>query len=462
MNCSIVLFIILFHLYLNQEYQIRYYLIGLEMKNDMTLYCVDNCFKEDIYFSGRGETLYYIIHVENETTHDLVFLLDESDINGIERFPETTIFIILKDYANLLEYKHRKYKIFIIDTTRLSASVSFSQSTFCIIGKKLDETILIVFQIFAFSSFIICLIIFFLNKKMREEISEENRLKIHSLINIFCIFLINLIFSNGLGFIIYSIFFNNYAVNFICLTFYSGIKIFYYSSMCFSLSGDMILSFNKNEIKFKKIRKTAIFCSIFLTTFIKIFTCFSYYITELKLLYTKRIFEHFFLLCWTIYFINKKLIPLYNQMKYEQRMDSELVECINFKFQRMRSFTIFMLIYNIFFIASTPIEHNYIFSYIDNIKIYLSIQVLYEVVFFIFFFIIFQPTILPKYYFQEVIFNYDNPVILRVNISKKSNISILTSNILEKNTNFPIVLYDPYISDNQFSSKGMNIGIVQK
>jgi len=68
---------------------------------------------------------------------------------------------------------------------------------------------------------------------------------------------------------------------------------------------------------------------------------------------------------------------------------------------------------------------------------------------------------LPKYYFDEIIFDYDNPVILRMNISKRSNISILTSNILEKNINYPIAFYDPYISDkNQFSINGMNIGIV--
>ena len=48
-----------------------------------------------------------------------------------------------------------------------------------------------------------------------------------------------------------------------------------------------------------------------------------------------------------------------------------------------------------------------------------------------------------------------------MNISKRSNISILTSNILEKNINYPIAFYDPYISDkNQFSINGMNIGIV--
>jgi len=386
MNCSIILFIILLHLYLNQEYQLRHFFLGLEGNYNMALH-YDNYFKKDIFFSGRGESVHKIIH-GNEKTYELVFLIDQSDINDIERFPETTIFIIIKDYANNLEYKHRKYKIFLIDLSHLSAMFTFSESMFCLIGKKLGETTLIVFQIFAFSNFIICLIIFFLNKKMIEEISEENRLQIHSLINIFCIFLICLIFSNGLGFIFYSIYLNNYVVNFICLTFYSGIKIFYYSSMYFSLSGNMILYFNQNEIKFKKIRKTAIFCSIFLTIFIKVFTFFSNYFTELNLLYTKRILEHSFLLCCTIYFINKKLLPLYNQVKYEERMDSELVECIKFKYQKMRSFTIFMLIYNIFFISSTPIEHNYIFSYIDNIK-YIFQYKFYMKLFFLFFSLLF-------------------------------------------------------------------------
>jgi len=42
---------------------------------------------------------------------------------------------------------------------------------------------------------------------------------------------------------------------------------------------------------------------------------------------------------------------------------------------------ILMIIYNAFFILSTPIEYKYIFSYIDNVKINISIHLFYEDVF---------------------------------------------------------------------------------
>ena len=149
-------------------------------------------------------------------------------------------------------------------------------------------------------------------------------------------------------------------------------------------------------------------------------------------------------------------------MKYEQRIHSELVQCLKFKFQRMLWLNIFMLIYNLFFIISTSIEHDYIYSYIDNIKIHLSLQLFYEAVFFIFLYIIFFPIKLPRYYYDKVIFNYKNIVNLRVNISQKRNISILTSKILKKATNEPIVFYNPYIStSNKFLSNEAHIGIIQ-
>ena len=232
--------------------------------------------------------------------------------------------------------------------------------------------------------------------------------------------------------------------------------------MCFYLSGDMILSFNENARIFKTIRNGAINVSIFLTIIIKIFTYFFNFITELQLLYIKSTLEHSFLLCCTIYFINRKLFPLYNQVAYERRINSQYEECLKFKFKRMFYFNVFMIIYNLFFIISTSIEHKYIFSYIDNIKIHLSIQLFYEAIFFIFFFIIFIPKKLPIYYYDKVIINYEGIVNLLVYTSKKRNLSILTSNILKKITNYPIVFFNPYISTkNQFSSNEIHIGYTQ-
>ena len=464
MNYSIILFITFFHLYLNQQYQLKHYFFHLDINYNLTLYYDSYIYQKDIFYSGRSKSIDNSTHFGTGEVHELVFLLGENNINDIEKSPKS-IFIISKDFTNKLGNKHRKYKIFIIDADQYSSSLYFRDSIFCLIGKKLDETLLQKLRKFIYSSVIICLLIFCLNKIMTKIINEDNRLSIHILINNICMLLVCLIFSNGLGFIFDSLVFNNYLLIFVNLIFYSTLKGFYYSAMCFSLSGDMILSFNENEIIFKKIKKGAIFCSIFLTLLIKVFTYFNNLITELKLLCIKSILEHSILLCCTIYFINKKFLPLYSQVKYEQTIDSELVQCLKFKFQRMLWLNVFMFIYNIFFIVSTSIELDHIYFYIDNIKIHLSLQLFYESVFCIFFFIIFLPIKLPRYYFDKVIFNYEiyeNSDNLRVNISTKRNISILTSKILKKIADNPIVFYNPYISlKNQFSNNGLYLGIVQ-
>jgi hypothetical protein len=450
-----------FHFYLNQQYQLRYYFIFFDLNYNLTLY-YDNFYQKDIYYSGWSEYISNSIPIEKEKPHELVFLLGESNINDIEKFPETTIFIISKDFANKLENKHRKYKIFLIDVGQSSASYHFRETIFCLIGKNLDKNILRLLKIFAYSSIIIFLIIFSLNIIMTKIISEENRLPIHTLITKICMFSIYFIFLNGLNFIFDSIEFTNFLLIFGCFIFYSTFKGYYYSELFFSLSGDIILSFNENVRIFTKIRNGAIFFSCLLTIVFKVFTYFSNLITELNLLYIKSILEHSILLFCTIYFINKKLLPLYNQVKYEQRIHSELVQCLKFKFQRMLWLNIFMLIYNLFFIISTSIEHDYIYSYIDNIKIHLSLQLFYEAVFFIFLYIIFFPIKLPRYYYDKVIINYKIAVNLRVSISQNRNISISTSNILRKITDHPIVLVNPYISAiNQYSINGIHIGIAQ-
>jgi len=451
-----------FHLYLNQQYQLKYYFLFFDVICNLTLY-YDNYNQKDIYYSGWSEYISKTIPIEKDKPHELVFLLAESNINDIEEFPETTIFIISKDFANKLENKHRKYKIFLIDVNHDSASYSFRESLFCLIGKNFDKNILRVLSKFAYSSIIIYLIIFFLNIIMTKIIREENRLPIHTFIAFISIFSICLIFLNGIDFIFNSLEFSNFWLNFIYFINYSSLKGFYYSALVFYLSGDMILSFDENEILFKKIRNGAFTCSCLLTIIIKVSKYFSNSITELKLFIIKSILEHSILLCCTIYFIYKKLLPLYNQMKYEQSIHSELVQCLKFKFKRMLWLDVFMLIYNIFFIVATSIEHDYIFSYIDNIRIHVEIQLFYEAVFFIFFFIIFLPIKLARYYCDKVIFNYENLVNLRVNISQKRNISYLTSNILKKINNLPVIFVNPFISaKNQFSNKEMYIGIVQK
>ena len=165
MNYSIILFITLFHLYLNQQYQIKYYFLLIDTYFNLTLYNQNN-YKDEFFYSGRSEYINDFTPFKKEGSHELVFLLSISSIRDIEKFPKTTIFIISKDYVNELDNKYQNYKIFIIDKGHNSVSYHFGESLFCLIGKMLDEAILRVLRIFTYSSLIICVIIFFLNKIM--------------------------------------------------------------------------------------------------------------------------------------------------------------------------------------------------------------------------------------------------------------------------------------------------------
>ena len=461
MNYSTILFITFFHLYLNQRYQLKsycFYFISIDF--DLTLNNQNN-FKDGIYYSGRSEAIDDSIPFKKEGAHELVFLLNGND-SEIEKFPKTTIFIIPENRARSLENKYKDYRIFIANLKQFLFKIDFRESQYCLIGNLPDEAILRVLIIFVDSSIIICLIIFFLNIIMTKIINVGNTLKIHTYINGFCIFLSALIFFVGIDVIILE--FNHFLFNFYELSCFAILKGFYYSTMYFCLRGDMILSFNENDnVRFfnkKRVKITSV--SFYLVVFFKLFTYYFSFVTELTLLYIKNILEHLVLLYFTIYSIKEKLIPLYNQMKYEQRIHSKLVKCIEFKYERMLFFDILMIIYNLFFILSTPIEHKYIFSYINNNNIHFIMQLFYEAVFFIFFFFIFFPMKLPRYYYDKVILNNEKAN-LRVNIYQKRNLSDLTSNILKEITNYPIILVNPFISSkNKFSSNEMNIGFIQK
>ena len=139
-------------------------------------------------------------------------------------------------------------------------------------------------------------------------------------------------------------------------------------------------------------------------------------------------------------------------MKYEQRIRSDFVKCIKFKFKRLFFTAFLMFIYILFLINSPFLEHKIFYKYIDNFHIHLIFQFFYENVLLIFVVILFYPKKLPRRFFEDIVFNYKIKVFLLANISEKEknrkknnklNISNLTFQKLKKlskKDNYPLVL----------------------
>ena len=205
---------------------------------------------------------------------------------------------------------------------------------------------------------------------------------------------------------------------------------------------------------------------------------------KLNLFYIKNYLEYLAILCMSIFSIFKRLIPLSNQTKYEQRINSHLVKIYEFKYNRLFLINLIIFSYTIFFMITPFLECKFINFYANNYNIHYVFQLFYETIFIIFIFVGFLPQKLPENYFDDVVFKYKTQIFLRANIceeeyfnpsinddndmnySRKLNISILTPEKLReitKKKKFPILLINPFISTNNNKLfKEINFGIVSK
>ena len=79
---------------------------------------------------------------------------------------------------------------------------------------------------------------------------------------------------------------------------------------------------------------------------------------------------------YLIYSIFKVLIPLYRQMKYEERKGSQLVECMKFKYKRLLQLYIFFGICSILIFVSPFIEKLLIDLYLYDFIFHYTFQIL--------------------------------------------------------------------------------------
>ena len=491
MKFELIMLIYLFYsIFSNTNYQISFdiFLSG-EKKYDLDLFnqLENNINNKNIFYSGSIEDIEEILFNKNTYSdsdkkiyknHPLVFISNKDYFIFIKYFSTKTKFIIPNEYADELENVYQDYTILILKENIYEFSfnvdyLSQEKRFYVKLGKKIDVTMNKNIYLFLFLNTIICLINSIILRKAIKKVEQENILPIHYLMCNFSelLFITNVI--NDLSFLIFKNIDYFFLSESMTLFLYSFYKSIFYTTIILILLGWSTITFFDGREKFQKINKRIFYYDLIFTIGILLSLYFIYFTTKLNLFHTKNISEHFFLLCFTIYSIFKKIIPLSKQMIYEQGIRSNLASCVRFKFIRLSLTSVVILAYTIFFLNTPFLDKKYIYCYVDNMSLHIIFQLFYENIFIIFFTIIFYPTELPNEYFDEIIFNYNNNAYLLVNVyeqekdekNKKLNISKLSFERLKKlskKENYPIILINPFISSKDKSLfNEIHIGKVQ-
>jgi hypothetical protein len=471
----LILFLLSLVINSNDDYQISFdlFLTG-EKKIDLKLF--NKRQDEEVkFYSGTFEDIDDALTfnktgriVLKEGKHPLVYVSKGADLEYINLFPITTIFVMSKNHAENLKNESKiNYNIYTINSKEYEfnyySNFYLEQNFYYIkIGKKLDKTMEGTVNILIFFNTTVCLLISVIIRKIIKSLEPENLLPIYFLICSISDLLLITNITNGLSFLFFKDSDYYFIAEYMTLFTYSFFKSVFYSIMIYVLLGWMTINFfGWGGNTFKKISKRIIFYDLVLSIIILISIYFTSFASKLNLFYLKNLTEHIPLLSFILYCIFKKLIPLSKQMIYEQQIRSDLVKCIRFKFKRLFFSNLIMLIYALVFLSSPTWEYKFIYNYIENFNIHLVFQLFYETIFMLCFCIIFSPRKLPEFYFDEIVFNYKGKVFLVADVSEKNdadklNLSNLNYNKLKKiskKDNYPLLLLNPFSSaiDNIFN-----------
>ena len=462
-----VTFFTFFSLYSLHEYQLSFdkFLTG-SIRFDLDLY--NNTLDKNFFYSGSIEDIDDILNIHSQEkailkkgSHPLVYILNKNYIQYINLFPKNTIFIILEEFFENLTKNNKDYIIFTMGEEEkyefiVYSAVYKSEHLYYVkLGKQLDGNMKKNIYFILFFNIFISISISIIMRKVIKKVDEEFLLPIHSLIIAISEILTIINFCNSLSFIIFRYLEFNFVTEYMTLFIYTFYKSIFYTTVLVILLGWTIISFFGWESTFKNLSKKILLYDLLFFIFIIIFIYFGNITHQLKLFHIKNATEHLFLLIVNIYCFFKKLIPIFNQLNYEQSIRSDRVKCLRFKLRRLSLLSIGVLAYTITFLNTPILDKKYIYRYVDNFSIHIVFQLFYENIFFIYFVIIFYPKTLPMYYFEDIVFNYKAKVFLLANISeendgdKKLNISNLTANKLTKiakKENYPIVFINPFTS----------------
>lgn len=486
-NEIIIFSFLIFQIYANEEYELSFDLfLSGEIKFDLDLFNKNNENNNKLFYSGRikniKQTLNFNDNIKNKVNEKdiLIYILNKEYIKYINLFESQTKFVIIKEFIEELKDVYQNYTIFLLDDVQNPEFISYinyleeQKMYFVKIGKKIGVSMKIKLFIFLFLNISISLTISIIFRKRIKEMEQDNLLPINFLIYIISDILLITNFFNDISYFFIQSKEYFFIGEYITLLMYSFYKSIFYTSMILVLSGWTTISFFGVGERFKKIHKKILYYDLIFSALILFSLYFIMFTAQLNLFYIKNFSEHLSLIYLTIYYIVKKLIPLGRQMNYEQSIRSDLVKCIKFKFRRLFLTNLTIIFYSIFFMNSPLFEKKYIYCYIDNFSIHLTLQLFYENLFILLLAIIFFPKKLPRYYFDEIIFNYRIKVFLLANIyeqeNKKKTKTLNISNLsfeklkkLSKKENYPLVLLNPFTSSkSEILFNEVHLGNVQR
>lgn len=230
-------------------------------------------------------------------------------------------------------------------------------------------------------------------------------------------------------------------------------KGFLFAYILLILKGWMIIDFTEGT-KFKKYLKYLFLYDFVISIIFNLSFYFVVITSKLYLFYFKSGLEQIALFSYIIFCTKIKLIPLYKQMKYEERKRSNLIECLTFKYTKLKRIYLLFGIFSIIIFISPFIEYQILSIYFYNYFYHYVFISLYELTFCTFLNFIFISKTLPLYYFNEIIYNYREILCLLAEIfegddKNKNNISNLTSDELKnslKKEKYPILFINPFSS----------------
>ena len=247
---------------------------------------------------------------------------------------------------------------------------------------------------------------------------------------------------------------------------HSLFKTYFYTCNILSLQGWMLINFSIG-IKFKKYIWYILLYNLGFSLVLNLSLYLFQITSKLNLYSFKSDLEQIAFMSYLIYSIFKILIPLYKQKNYEERRRSDYVECLTFKYEKMLKLYVFSGICSVIIFIFPFIEHALLLGYIYDFNFHYILNVIYELICCVGLNFILLSNILPRYFFESIIYNYKEISGLTADITEdndknKFNISKLTSSNLNKTMKEgnPIIFINPFASTkNSLVFKNLLLGI---
>lgn len=490
------LFIILalFSLYKAEQYQLLIHQLFLgEIIYDIEIFNKGVIEEHDVnklYYYGHLDNIKTLLYenkdIKEDESNSLIYIYDRNDLKYINHYPKNKKFLIPYDFKGDIR-NYYGYTIFIIfddDSLYFLNELNNENYYYIQIGKKIDKKMENYLNLIIVICIFLCLFISIKMVKVIKSIDGPNILALQYLICI-CSFL--LVVSNAINGFFFILFKNTefcFIMEYTTLLIISFYKSNLNSILILILFGWGTVYFGWKRI-FNKINKIIFLIDLIICFIIPVLTYFIHITNKLFLFYIKNWLEYLIILCFIIYSITKRLIPLVKEIDYEIRTNSNLVDCLKLKYNKLFAILIVIITYTLFFMFSPILDYYFINSFANNYNIYFVFQLLYESIFMLFFFMVLFCDKLPENYFDNVVFKYKSQVFLYANIYEKEkynpsindineindenssnelNISNLNINKLKKYSKtkkYPIILINPFVSSKSSSLfKELHYGVV--